>query len=102
MHSDPAGFLGRVAPTYALLSNALERVSAYEVRRRRAVTVTTIGALVSMPLGPLLGGWLLSHFTWGWIFLINAPVTALALAGVWLLVPESRDLANPRLDWPGA
>ena len=37
-----------------------------------------------------------------WIFLINAPVAALALLGVCLLVPESRDPANPRLDWPGA
>lgn len=73
-----------------------------EADRRRAVTVTTIGAMVSLPLGPLLGGWLLTHFAWGWIFLINAPVAALALAGVCLLVPESRDPANPRLDWPGA
>jgi predicted MFS family arabinose efflux permease len=73
-----------------------------EAGRRRAVTVTTIGAMVSLPLGPLLGGWMLSHFSWGWIFLINAPVAALALLGVWLLVPESRDPANPRLDWPSA
>jgi DHA2 family multidrug resistance protein-like MFS transporter len=73
-----------------------------EATRRRAVTVTTAGALVSLPLGPLLGGWLLSHFAWGWIFLVNAPVATLALLGVWLLVPESRDPANPRLDWPGA
>lgn len=73
-----------------------------EADRRRAVTVTTIGAIVSLPLGPLLGGWLLTHFAWEWIFLINAPVAALALALVILLVPESRDSANPRLDWPGA
>ncbi len=70
--------------------------------RRRAVTVTTVGALIAMPLGPLLGGWILTHFAWGWIFLINAPIVALALLGVRLLVPESRDPANPRLDWPGA
>jgi len=73
-----------------------------EADRRRAVTVTTIGALVSMPLGPLLGGWLLTHFAWGWIFLINAPIVALALIGVRWLMPETRDPANPRLDWPGA
>jgi MFS transporter, DHA2 family, multidrug resistance protein len=70
--------------------------------RRRAVTVTTVGALIAMPLGPLLGGWILTHFDWGWIFLINAPIAALALLGVRLLVPESRDPANPRLDWPGS
>lgn len=73
-----------------------------ETARRRAVTVTTIGAMISLPLGPLLGGWLLSHFAWGSIFLINPPVVVLALLGTWLLVPESRDPANPRLDWPGA
>jgi MFS transporter, DHA2 family, multidrug resistance protein len=73
-----------------------------EADRRRAVTAMTIGAMISLPLGPLLGGWLLSHFAWGWIFLINGPVVVLALLGVWLLVPESRDPANPRIDWPGA
>ncbi len=72
-----------------------------EADRRRAVSVTTIVALASLPLGPLLGGWMLSHVAWGWIFLINAPVSALALLGVWRFVPESRDPANPRLDWPG-
>lgn len=73
-----------------------------EAGRRRAVTVTTIGAMISLPLGPLLGGWLLSHFAWGSIFLINPPVVVLALLGAGLLVPESCDPASPRLDWPGA
>ncbi len=73
-----------------------------EQDRRKAVSVTTIVALVSLPLGPLLGGWMLSHVAWGWIFLINAPVSALALLGVWRFVPESSDPANPRLDWPSA
>jgi len=73
-----------------------------EQDRRRAVTITTVGAMVALPLGPLLGGWLLTHYAWGWIFLINAPIAALALLGVYFLVPESRDPANPRLDWSGA
>ncbi|MFJ9370147.1 MFS transporter [Nocardia sp. NPDC101769] len=70
--------------------------------RRRAVTVTTVGAVVALPTGPLLAGWMLEHFSWGWIFLINAPVVVLTLIGVRLFVPESRNPANPRLDWPGA
>lgn len=45
---------------------------------------------------------MLSHVAWGWIFVINAPVSALALLGVWRFVPESSDPANPRLDWPSA
>ncbi len=70
--------------------------------RRRAVTVTTIGAVIAMPLGPLLGGWLLTNFAWGSIFLINVPIVVLALIGTSRFVPNSRDPATPRLDWLAA
>ncbi|WP_234341541.1 MFS transporter [Streptomyces sp. NRRL S-646] len=40
--------------------------------------------------GPLLGGFMLNHFWWGAIFLINLPVVALGLMAVVALVPESR------------
>jgi MFS transporter, DHA2 family, multidrug resistance protein len=70
--------------------------------RQRAVAVTTVGTMLGLPLGPLLGGWLLTHFAWGSIFLINGPVVVLSLLGVWFLVPESKDPTAPRLDWPGA
>ncbi|BBC34539.1 Major facilitator efflux protein [Streptomyces graminofaciens] len=47
--------------------------------------------------GPLLGGFMLGHFWWGAIFLINLPVAALGLVAVVALVPESK---NPRGDRP--
>jgi len=47
--------------------------------------------------GPLIGGFMLNHFRWGAIFLINLPVAALALVAVVVMVPESR---NPRGDRP--
>ncbi|MFF9770119.1 MFS transporter [Streptomyces sp. NPDC014636] len=47
--------------------------------------------------GPLIGGFVLGHFRWGAIFLINIPVAALALVAVAVLVPESK---NPRGDRP--
>ncbi|MDV9173328.1 MFS transporter [Streptomyces sp. W16] len=47
--------------------------------------------------GPLLGGFMLNHFWWGAIFLINIPVAALALVAAVVLVPESK---NPRGDRP--
>ncbi|MGW5304897.1 MFS transporter [Streptomyces griseoluteus] len=40
--------------------------------------------------GPLIGGFVLDHFWWGAIFLINLPVAALGLVAVVALVPESR------------
>ena len=69
--------------------------------RPRAVSVTAAGAFLGLPLGPLVAGWLLSHYAWGSVFLINAPVVVIALIGVWLLVPEGKD-PNPRaFDWVG-
>ncbi|MEU6593817.1 MFS transporter [Streptomyces sp. NPDC046881] len=47
--------------------------------------------------GPLIGGFVLDHFWWGAIFLINLPVAALGLVAVVALVPESK---NPRGDRP--
>lgn len=73
-----------------------------EEERPRAVALAAVGAFLGLPLGPVAAGWLLTHFSWGSIFLINAPVVAMAMAGVWLLVPESRDPQAPPLDWPGA
>src|ERR1700682_5623362 len=69
--------------------------------RPRAISVTAAGAFLGLPLGPLVAGWLLTHFAWGSVFLINAPVVVLALLGVWFLVPEGKD-PNPRpFDWVG-
>jgi EmrB/QacA subfamily drug resistance transporter len=70
--------------------------------RLRAVTLAAVGTFLGLPLGPLAAGWLLTHFAWGSIFLINAPVVALALLGVRLLVPESKDPQAPPVDWVGA
>jgi len=57
---------------------------------------------LGLPLGPLVAGWLLTHYDWGSIFLINGPVVLLALLGAWIYIPESRDPNAPRLDVVGA
>jgi EmrB/QacA subfamily drug resistance transporter len=73
-----------------------------ESERPRAVALAGAGAFLGLPLGPLVAGWLLTHYDWGSIFLINGPVVILALIGVWLFLPESKDPNAPRLDWFGA
>ncbi|MDL4772267.1 MFS transporter [Actinomadura xylanilytica] len=70
--------------------------------RTRAVAVWSAAMALGLPLGPLLGGWLLEHFWWGSIFLINVPVVAIAAVAVAFLLPESRDPSAPRVDWPGS
>ena len=73
-----------------------------ERERPRAIAIGGAGMFLGLPLGPLVAGWLLVHYEWGSIFLINAPVVIIAVAGVWLFVPESRDPNAPRLDLVGA
>ncbi len=52
--------------------------------------------------GPILGGLLVKGDQWRWIFLVNIPVGAIALALALAWVPESRDTSAPRyLDWRG-
>ncbi len=72
-----------------------------EAERPRAVALATAGAFLGLPLGPLVAGWLLNHYAWGSVFLINAPVVVVSLAAVWRWVPESRDPDSPRLDIVG-
>ncbi|MFF8905926.1 MFS transporter [Streptomyces olivaceoviridis] len=52
--------------------------------------------------GPLIGGFVLDHFWWGAIFLVNIPVAALGLVAVVVLVPESKNPRGDRPDLPGA
>ena len=67
----------------------------------RAIAVAAMAMGVGVPLGPIVGGYLLSHFWWGSVFLVNVPVAVLALVAVAALVPESRDPAKPRVDVVG-
>ena len=69
--------------------------------RPKAVGVMAGATFVAFPIGPILGGWLLSNFWWGWVFLINVPVVVIALAAVVSLVPESRSSKQPGLDLVG-
>jgi EmrB/QacA subfamily drug resistance transporter len=70
--------------------------------RQRALGFAGAGSFLGLPLGPLVAGWLLTHYDWGSIFLINAPVVVIALIGVWFFVPESKDPQPRRVDWVGA
>jgi MFS transporter, DHA2 family, multidrug resistance protein len=69
--------------------------------RPRAIAATAAGAFLGLPLGPLVAGWLLTHYAWGSVFLINAPVVVVALLGVWFLVPEGKDPHPRSFDWVG-
>ncbi|MDT0442959.1 MFS transporter [Streptomyces johnsoniae] len=66
--------------------------------RTRAIATLTTALALGMPIGPLIGGWLLDHYWWGAIFLINVPLIALGIAACLLLLPETRNPAAPSFD----
>jgi EmrB/QacA subfamily drug resistance transporter len=69
--------------------------------RGRAIGIWAGVSGIGIVAGPLAGGWLLEHFWWGSVFLINVPIVLIALAAGHLLVPTSRDPNAPRLDLVG-
>ncbi|MFD0542106.1 MFS transporter [Streptomyces mexicanus] len=69
--------------------------------RAAAVGVFSTSAGVGMASGPVLAGFLLDHFWWGSVFLLNVPVAALALVGLGVLVPNFRSPALRPLDPAG-
>ncbi|MGW1271579.1 MFS transporter [Streptomyces sp. NPDC002491] len=66
--------------------------------RTKAVGIVSAGSTLGLPLGPIIGGWLLDHFWWGSVFLINLPMAAIGIAACLFLLPETRDPASPVVD----
>ena len=71
------------------------------VKRAKAIGLWAAMVGVGVAAGPISGGWLLEHFSWGSVFMVNMPVAAVAIIGGWLFVPTSRDPAAPPVDVPG-
>jgi EmrB/QacA subfamily drug resistance transporter len=71
------------------------------IARAKAIGVWAAMVGVGVAAGPMTGGWLLEHFSWGSIFLVNVPVAAMAIVGGILFVPTSRDPVAPKVDLPG-
>jgi Na+/melibiose symporter-like transporter len=69
--------------------------------RPKAVGIWAGVNFVAFPIGPILGGWLLTNYWWGWVFLINVPVVVVGLSAVVALLPKSRALKRPDLDLVG-
>ncbi len=70
--------------------------------RAKAIAIWAGCSGLGVALGPVTGGWLLEHFSWGSVFLVNLPVLALAITGAVMIVPTSKDPDAPRLDVGGA
>ena len=83
--------------TLSLITN----IFADPIKRAKAIGLWAAMVGVGVAAGPITGGWLLEHFWWGSIFMVNVPVAVVAIVGGVLFIPTSRDPAAPRVDVPG-
>ncbi len=93
--------LGLAAAVILPLALAVLPVMFTPEERPKAIAIVGGATFVGYPLGPILGGWLLDHYWWGSVFLINVPIVVLALAAVIILMPESRGTEAFRIDFTG-
>lgn len=66
-----------------------------------AIAILTWPALVAPILGPPVGGFIVDHVSWRWIFYLNLPLGLIAFACVFLLVPYENGRAGTRFDGLG-
>ncbi|MCD2145252.1 DHA2 family efflux MFS transporter permease subunit [Gordonia paraffinivorans] len=69
--------------------------------RATAVGIWAATSGVAVAIGPVLGGWLLEHFSWTSVFWVNVPFGMIALAAIFAVVPGTRPLEVPRFDIAG-
>jgi EmrB/QacA subfamily drug resistance transporter len=72
-------------------------------KRGRAIGAWSGFTSITAAIGPVLGGWLIQHGSWRWVFFINLPLGLIVLILALCRVPESQaDDAGARADWAGA
>ncbi|MGA8764749.1 MAG: MFS transporter [Candidatus Sulfotelmatobacter sp.] len=83
-------------------SLAIISTSFDEKSRGQAIGTWSGFTAITTAIGPVLGGWLVQHASWRWVFFINLPIAAAVVAiSVWR-IPESRRANAGSIDWAGA
>jgi len=89
-----------------LVPGSLALISAAYIEdqaRGRAIGTWSSFSAITGAVGPVAGGWVVTHASWRWLFFFNVPIGALVVALAWRGVDETRDESAPRrMDWGGA
>ena len=87
----------------AMFATTMALISSSYSGRERGVAFGVWGAVngAAAAAGPIVGGLLATHFGWRWIFLVNLPVSVVAVGMTLLVMRESRDPHPSRVDVPG-
>ena len=73
-------------------------------KRKMAMSIFGVGIIIAPIVGPVLGGWITDNYSWNWIFYINVPLGALAVALINMFVedpPFARKKAGQKIDFWG-
>ncbi len=70
--------------------------------RGAAIGIWSGSTAITASVGPLLGGWLIQHASWRYIFFLNVPIAVMVVAVCFAKVPESRNPLSTKPDWLGA
>ena len=90
--------LGVAGAALIVMSLSVVTVLFPEAERPRAIGIWAAGNFLALPLGPIVGGYVLAHFWWGWVFLMNVPVVVVGLVAAILLLPQSSSERRPAID----
>src|SRR5271154_4505444 len=83
-------------------SLAIISTSFDEKSRGQAIGTWSGFTAITMAVGPVLGGWLVEHASWRWVFFINLPLAAAVIAISAWRIPETNSAVARRVDWLGA
>ena len=84
-------------------SLALISASFPEETRGQAIGTWSGFTAITAAIGPLLGGWLVQHASWHWVFFLNVPLAVfVTLVSLWKVPETRREAEGNNLDWIGA
>ena len=86
-----------VPGSLAIISSTFDEKS-----RGKAIGTWSGFTTITTAVGPVLGGWLVAHASWRWVFFINLPLAAAVVAIALPKIPESRSAERGDVDWRGA
>ncbi len=92
------GAAGIMPSTLSILTN----VFTDDLERARAIGIWSGTTGLGVAVGPVVGGWLLAHYWWGSVFLVNVPIALVGLLATALLIPNSRNPTAQPADPVGA
>jgi MFS transporter, DHA2 family, multidrug resistance protein len=70
-------------------------------RQGSAMALWGVAVMAGPVLGPVLGGWLTSAYSWRYVFYINLPIGILAFLGITTFLSETARNVTAKLDWFG-